>query len=61
MNVLISDEGVAKLTDFGNAAVKKYTLQFTGTTGGSNISLRWAVGVIRSLTKLTAQLKCNII
>ncbi|KAG8714120.1 hypothetical protein FRC08_012335 [Ceratobasidium sp. 394] len=40
-NVLISENGVAKLTDFGNTALKKYTLEFTGTTSGSNISVRW--------------------
>ncbi|KAG9100252.1 hypothetical protein FRC06_004356 [Ceratobasidium sp. 370] len=40
-NVLISEDGVAKLTDFGNTALKKYTLEFTGTTSGSNISVRW--------------------
>ncbi|KAG9091698.1 hypothetical protein FRC06_000451 [Ceratobasidium sp. 370] len=41
LNVLISDKGVAKLTDFGNAVLKKHTLEFTGTTSGSKISVRW--------------------
>ncbi|KAG8714123.1 hypothetical protein FRC08_012338 [Ceratobasidium sp. 394] len=42
-NVLVSDNGIAKLTDFGNAVLKKHTLEFTGTTSGSKISVRWTV------------------
>ncbi|KAG8714121.1 hypothetical protein FRC08_012336 [Ceratobasidium sp. 394] len=41
-NILISDTGIAKLMDFGNAGLKERTLEFTGTTSGSKISLRWA-------------------
>ncbi|QRV74275.1 Tyrosine kinase catalytic domain protein [Ceratobasidium sp. AG-Ba] len=41
-NVLISGEGVAKLTDFGCTQLKKGTLCFTTTTGGSKFSMRWA-------------------
>ncbi|KAG9082547.1 hypothetical protein FS749_006779 [Ceratobasidium sp. UAMH 11750] len=42
LNILISEGGVAKLTDFGNTILKQYTLEFTGTTGSSKISVRWA-------------------
>ncbi|KAG8698335.1 hypothetical protein FRC08_005994 [Ceratobasidium sp. 394] len=41
-NVLASGSGVAKLADFGNTVLKKYgTLDFTETTGGPRISVRW--------------------
>ncbi|KAG8730651.1 hypothetical protein FRC10_002451, partial [Ceratobasidium sp. 414] len=40
-NVLISGSGVAKLADFGNTVLKKYTLDFTENTGGPRISVRW--------------------
>ncbi|KAG8768234.1 hypothetical protein FRC12_005692 [Ceratobasidium sp. 428] len=41
-NVLISNEGVAKLTDFGCTELKSNTLCFTTTTNKSNLSMRWA-------------------
>ncbi|KAG8776477.1 hypothetical protein FRC12_000890 [Ceratobasidium sp. 428] len=41
-NVLISGEGVAKLTDFGCTKLKTSTLCFTTTTGGQALSTRWA-------------------
>ncbi|KAF8600427.1 kinase-like protein [Ceratobasidium sp. AG-I] len=40
-NILVSEGGVAKLTDFGNTVLKSHTLSFTGTTSTSNFSLRW--------------------
>lgn len=43
LNVLISEDGIAKLTDFGNTVLKNYTLQFTGVISESNYTLRWAV------------------
>ncbi|QRV95585.1 Tyrosine-protein kinase [Ceratobasidium sp. AG-Ba] len=42
LNVLISSSGVPMLTDFGNAILRDYTLQFTGTTTRSSVSPRWA-------------------
>ncbi|KAG8723134.1 hypothetical protein FRC09_004589 [Ceratobasidium sp. 395] len=52
-NVLISGEGVAKLTDFGCTKLKSSTLCYTTTTGGLEFSMRWAAperlsGVISS-------------
>ncbi|KAG9086676.1 hypothetical protein FS749_003455, partial [Ceratobasidium sp. UAMH 11750] len=41
LNVLMSDQGVPMLTDFGNAVLKERTLQFTHTTTHTRISLRW--------------------
>ncbi|KAG8725324.1 hypothetical protein FRC09_002206 [Ceratobasidium sp. 395] len=40
-NILISACGVPKLSDSGNAVLKKYTLQFTGGTSSLNVSMRW--------------------
>ncbi|QRV99114.1 Tyrosine kinase catalytic domain protein [Ceratobasidium sp. AG-Ba] len=41
-NVLISQEGIPKLIDFGCTELKKSTLCFTTTTNGLSISIRWA-------------------
>jgi hypothetical protein len=46
--VLVSREGVAKLTDFGNTTLERYALQFTGTNGGFNFSLRWAASIVHN-------------
>ncbi|KAG9099948.1 hypothetical protein FS749_016646 [Ceratobasidium sp. UAMH 11750] len=55
-NVLVSDNGIAKLTDFGNAVLKKHTLEFTGTTSGSKISVRWtAPEVLRGESAYTKE------
>ncbi|KAG9097001.1 hypothetical protein FS749_007303 [Ceratobasidium sp. UAMH 11750] len=43
-NVLISRDGVTKLTDFGCARLKKGTLGFTTTSSDAMFSMRWAVG-----------------
>ncbi|KAF8596200.1 kinase-like protein [Ceratobasidium sp. AG-I] len=40
-NVLVSKDGVAKLTDFGSTRLKEYTLKFTGENDDSNFTLRW--------------------
>ncbi|QRV84443.1 Serine/threonine-protein kinase [Ceratobasidium sp. AG-Ba] len=41
-NVLVSNEGVVLLNDFGNAVLRDYTLRFTATTENKSLSLRWA-------------------
>ncbi|QRW06932.1 hypothetical protein RhiLY_05931 [Ceratobasidium sp. AG-Ba] len=41
-NVLVSQDGVPLLADFGTATLQKYTLKFTSTSTKSNISYRWA-------------------
>ncbi|QRV95923.1 Tyrosine kinase family catalytic domain protein [Ceratobasidium sp. AG-Ba] len=41
-NVLISKDGVARLTDFGNAKLQKHTLQFTKSSTKETLSSRWA-------------------
>ncbi|KAG8756219.1 hypothetical protein FRC11_005464 [Ceratobasidium sp. 423] len=40
-NVLVARDYTLKLTDFGNASLKEYSLQFTTTTKALNISPRW--------------------
>ncbi|KAG9127216.1 hypothetical protein FRC07_000134, partial [Ceratobasidium sp. 392] len=40
-NVLVSDDGVAMLTDFGNAVLTLSTLKFTGKDIECRISVRW--------------------
>ncbi|KAF8602348.1 kinase-like protein [Ceratobasidium sp. AG-I] len=40
-NVLVSDDGDALLTDFGNAVLQERTLQFTYTTAKNHLSPRW--------------------
>lgn len=41
LNVLISDDGAAKLIDFGNSRLKNSTLSFTGSQTTSSFSTRW--------------------
>ncbi|CAE6429589.1 unnamed protein product [Rhizoctonia solani] len=41
-NILISQDGVAKITDFGTSALKEYTLQFAATKSKPGLSVRWA-------------------
>ncbi|KAG9089429.1 hypothetical protein FS749_001345 [Ceratobasidium sp. UAMH 11750] len=45
-NVLVSDTGEPLLTDFGNATLQQYTLQFTSSTTGNHLSTRWAVSIL---------------
>ncbi|KAB5593188.1 hypothetical protein CTheo_3351 [Ceratobasidium theobromae] len=40
-NILVSQDNTVKLTDFGSATMKEYTLQFTTTQTMSSMSLRW--------------------
>ncbi|CAE6420881.1 unnamed protein product [Rhizoctonia solani] len=40
-NILVSKDGYLKLTDFGNATLREYTLKFTSTTSTPSISMRW--------------------
>ncbi|KAG8699584.1 hypothetical protein FRC08_005212 [Ceratobasidium sp. 394] len=40
-NVLVSKEGVAKITDFGNTRLQEYTLCFAPTSKGLDFTLRW--------------------
>ncbi|KAG8716953.1 hypothetical protein FRC09_014975 [Ceratobasidium sp. 395] len=41
-NVLISQDGVAQLADFGNAKLQEYSLKFTETSTKEALSSRWA-------------------
>ncbi|CAE6376325.1 unnamed protein product [Rhizoctonia solani] len=41
-NVLISDDGVPVLADFGSAFYPNQTLRFTQTTSGSSLTVGWA-------------------
>ncbi|KAG9119793.1 hypothetical protein FRC07_005013 [Ceratobasidium sp. 392] len=41
-NVLISEDGVPLLTDFGNAVLQEHTLKFTTTSASLALSYRWA-------------------
>ncbi|KAG8773670.1 hypothetical protein FRC12_002387 [Ceratobasidium sp. 428] len=41
-NVLISEDGVAQLADFGNAKLQEYTLKFAKTSTKEALSSRWA-------------------
>ncbi|KAG8737525.1 hypothetical protein FRC12_017109 [Ceratobasidium sp. 428] len=41
-NILISQDGIAQLADFGNAKLQEYTLQFTKTSTRDALSSRWA-------------------
>ncbi|KAF8752997.1 Kelch motif [Rhizoctonia solani] len=45
-NILISDDYIPKLTDFGNAMLTEYTLQFTQTTSKIGFSLRYAASAL---------------
>lgn len=40
-NVLVSEDGQLKLTDFGNAALREYTIRFSSTTSAPSVSMRW--------------------
>ncbi|CAE6444212.1 unnamed protein product [Rhizoctonia solani] len=53
-NILLSKDHTPKLTDFGNAALAEYTLQFTHSNTAQNMSLRWAAPeIIKEETKST--------
>ncbi|KAG8763242.1 hypothetical protein FRC12_008647 [Ceratobasidium sp. 428] len=48
-NVLISQDSVAQLADFGNAKLAEYTLKFTKTSTKEALSSRWAITYLLSL------------
>ncbi|CAE6533660.1 unnamed protein product [Rhizoctonia solani] len=53
-NVLISQDYTPKLTDFGNAALAEYTLQFTNSSTTQSMSVRWtAPEILKQETKTT--------
>ncbi|KAG8712062.1 hypothetical protein FRC08_015072, partial [Ceratobasidium sp. 394] len=42
LNVLVSEEGIPLLSDFGSATLQEYTLKFTTTSTKNALSYRWA-------------------
>ncbi|CAE6459277.1 unnamed protein product [Rhizoctonia solani] len=53
-NILVSQDRVVKITDFGNAALAEYSLQFTSNAGGCSVSPRWtAPEILEEKTKTT--------
>ncbi|KAB5593187.1 hypothetical protein CTheo_3350 [Ceratobasidium theobromae] len=55
-NILMSQDHTPKLTDFGSAMMKEYTLQFTATQSQSSMSLRWtAPEVVMGETEHTSK------
>ncbi|QRV96277.1 cytoplasmic tyrosine-protein kinase BMX [Ceratobasidium sp. AG-Ba] len=40
-NILISEDGTPLLSDFGNAKLNEYSLQFTDSSSRTTISVRW--------------------
>ncbi|KAF8700003.1 Protein tyrosine kinase, partial [Rhizoctonia solani] len=51
-NVLVSDEGVPVLSDFGTSLASDRTLRFTPTTDGPSSTLRWSAAEILKETNL---------
>ncbi|CAE6453901.1 unnamed protein product [Rhizoctonia solani] len=45
-NILVSDEGIPVLTDFGNSSLVDRTLGFTQTTSGPSFTIRWSAAEI---------------
>ncbi|CAE7092110.1 unnamed protein product [Rhizoctonia solani] len=45
-NILVSDEGIPALTDFGNSSLVDRTLNFTQTTSGPSFTVRWSAAEI---------------
>ncbi|CAE6444958.1 unnamed protein product [Rhizoctonia solani] len=53
-NILIAKDHTPKLTDFGNAVLSEYTLQFSHSTTTPSVSLRWtAPEILTGESKLT--------
>ncbi|QRV97065.1 Tyrosine kinase family catalytic domain protein [Ceratobasidium sp. AG-Ba] len=50
-NVLISMQGVARVADFGNAGLHRYTLKFESTSNPSALSTRWTAPELFSTAK----------
>ncbi|EUC57447.1 tyrosine kinase catalytic domain protein [Rhizoctonia solani AG-3 Rhs1AP] len=40
-NVLVSEDGVPKLTDFGTATLQEWSISLSSTTVGTDASIRW--------------------
>ncbi|KAH7322112.1 kinase-like domain-containing protein, partial [Rhizoctonia solani] len=45
-NVLISDDGVPVITDFGNSLHPDRSMKFTETTGSNSLTVRWSAAEI---------------
>ncbi|KAH7320329.1 kinase-like domain-containing protein [Rhizoctonia solani] len=53
-NILVSQDRIVKITDFGNAALAEYSLYFTSNAGGCSVSPRWtAPEILEEKTKTT--------
>ncbi|KAJ1302955.1 hypothetical protein OPQ81_003248 [Rhizoctonia solani] len=53
-NILVARDHTPKLTDFGNAVLSEYTLQFTQSTTTQRVSMRWtAPEILNEETKTT--------
>ncbi|CAE6429530.1 unnamed protein product [Rhizoctonia solani] len=53
-NILISKDHTPKLTDFGNAVISEYTLQFSQSDSSPSMSMRWtSPEIINETTKIT--------
>ncbi|QRW10305.1 Tyrosine-protein kinase SPK-1 [Ceratobasidium sp. AG-Ba] len=59
-NVLVSEEGVPLLADFGNAILHQYTLKFTNTSPKSAISIRWAAPELMNDTEGTYTAEADV-
>ncbi|CAE6446413.1 unnamed protein product [Rhizoctonia solani] len=56
LNILVSVDHIPMITDFGNAAVNDYTLEFAKTTSAPNSTLRWAAPeILEGATKHTKE------
>ncbi|KAH7318028.1 kinase-like domain-containing protein [Rhizoctonia solani] len=55
-NILIAKDHTPKLTDFGNAALSEYTLQFSQSNATQNMTLRWAAPeIVKGITRSTPE------
>ncbi|QRW11620.1 WD repeat and SOCS box-containing protein 1 [Ceratobasidium sp. AG-Ba] len=54
-NVLVSEDGVAQLADFGNSVLQEYTLQFSETSSRESLSFRWAAPELFTDSRCTKQ------
>ncbi|KAG9098021.1 hypothetical protein FS749_004907 [Ceratobasidium sp. UAMH 11750] len=58
-NVLVSDQGVPMITDFGNAVLQQGTLQFTETMNAPQFTPRWTVRMVECKRIMTTNGCCN--
>ncbi|CAE7114077.1 unnamed protein product [Rhizoctonia solani] len=54
-NILVGKDHVPKLTDFGNAVLSEYTLQFTHSNTSQGMTMRWTAPEILSEETKTTQ------